>query len=68
MTDLAHQTEDAKSDLERTKIRLENFMKENERLKNDQRNRMRNLHQAADRTNNQTSAYVGAGLLNKLNL
>jgi len=52
MTDLAHQKEDAKSDLERTKIRLENFMKENERLKNDQRTRMRNLHQATDRTTN----------------
>jgi len=43
-------------------------MKENERLKNDQRNRMRNLHTAADRTTNQTSAFVGASLLGKLNL
>lgn len=29
---------------------------------------MRNLHTATERTTNQTSAYVGSSLLNKLNL
>ena len=67
-TDLIHQRDDYKSEVERLKAREDGYVKEIEKLRYEARNARKTYFAAAKNTDTALGGQVGAGLISKLNL
>ena len=69
LTDTIHQRDDHKSEIERLKIRVDNQLKEIERLRHDNRNQRRNINTNNNNANpNSLGNVLGAGIIGRFNL